>query len=221
MEGNLEKKMHIVFSKATKLDISKFFYNNSEIETVRPYIYLGIKFHAPGSFTEAKRNLNTRGLKAFKFCKAFNGVKPNMKTFFHIFDHAVKPVVLYGSEIRGFMTNYKKLYESSAEDFFFKLCNGSIFEKIHLKACKSFLCINRRSTNLAVVGEAGRYPIMFEIIITMLKYYKQVCSSEAVLLMNAYKKSPVAHEEDKLFWVGCVKTVLKFLDVGLFFSKQS
>ena len=83
LELNLEKSKCIVFSKVTKSDISKFFYNASQIETVRSYIYLGVKFHASGSFTEAKNNLCTRGLKAyFKFCKALSNIKPNVKSYF-------------------------------------------------------------------------------------------------------------------------------------------
>ena len=68
-----------IFSKATKPDTSKLFYNASQIETVRSYIYLGVKFQASGSFNESKNNLYTRGLKAyFKFCKAFSNIKPNI-----------------------------------------------------------------------------------------------------------------------------------------------
>ena len=71
-----------MFSKATKLDSSIFFYNNSEVEKIRSYICLGFQFHASGSFTEAKQNIYNRSLKAcFKFCKAFNDVKPNITTF--------------------------------------------------------------------------------------------------------------------------------------------
>ena len=65
LEVDLEKSKCIVFSKATKPDTTKFFYNASQIETVRSNIYLGVKFHAHNSFTEAKNNLYTRGLKAF------------------------------------------------------------------------------------------------------------------------------------------------------------
>ena len=54
-----------------------------------------------------------------------------------------------------------------------------------------------------MVGETGRYPIMFEIIINMLKYYKRKCSSEDVLLMNAYKQPSVAHEQDKISYRMC------------------
>ena len=69
LEVNLETSKCIVFSKATKPDTSKFFYNASEMETGHSYIYLGVKFPASGSFTEAKNNLYTRGLKAyFKLC---------------------------------------------------------------------------------------------------------------------------------------------------------
>ena len=100
LKVNLEKTKCVVFSKATKIDSSKFFYNNSEVEKIRSYIYLGVKFHASGSFTEAKQNIYNRGLKAyFIFCKAFNDVKTNITTFFHVFDHTVMPVIIYGSEI--------------------------------------------------------------------------------------------------------------------------
>ena len=52
-----------MFSKATKLDVSKFFYNNSEVEKkIRSYIHLGVKFHSSGSFTEAKQNIYNRGI---------------------------------------------------------------------------------------------------------------------------------------------------------------
>ena len=99
--------------------------------------------------------------------------------------HTVKPVILYGSEIWGLIPNYKQLNECSAENYFFKLCNESVFEKIHLKACNSFWGINRRATNLAVVGETGRYPFMFDIVVNMFKYYKILCTScQGMLIKN-------------------------------------
>ena len=63
--------------------------------------------------------------------------------------------------------------DNTAEDFFYKLCSESVFEKLHLKACEIFLGVNRRSTNLAVIGETGRYPLMFDIVFNMLKYLQK------------------------------------------------
>ena len=43
-----------------------------------------------------------RGLKVyFKLKKCFEHHKPKVKTILHVFDHTVKPVLLYGSEIWG------------------------------------------------------------------------------------------------------------------------
>ena len=41
-------------------------------------------------------------LKAFfKIRKCFEHHKPKIKTILHVFDHTVKPVLLYGSEVWG------------------------------------------------------------------------------------------------------------------------
>ena len=43
-----------------------------------------------------------KGLKAFfKVRKCFENCKPKLRTLIHIFDHTIKPVLLYGSEIWG------------------------------------------------------------------------------------------------------------------------
>jgi hypothetical protein len=53
------------------------------------------------SSAEAKEDLYKRGLKAlFNFKKSYNLYKPKIKTLLHIFDHTVKPVLLYGSEVK-------------------------------------------------------------------------------------------------------------------------
>ena len=55
--------------------------------------------HNSGSFTEAKKEPYQKGLKAyFKFLKCFEHHKPKIKTLLHVFDHTIKPVLLYGSE---------------------------------------------------------------------------------------------------------------------------
>ena len=92
-------------------------------------------------------------------------------------------------------------------------------KKIHLKACKNFLGVNRRSTNLAVIRETGRYPFMFDIVFNMLKYYKRLCYSDDILLVNAFRESSVAHQENKLSWIGCVKTISTFFEYRYFFFK--
>ena len=52
-----------------------------------------------------------------------------------------------------------------------------------------FCGINRRAINLAVVGETGRYPFMFDIVVNMFKYYKRLCTSGDILLKMLIKNS--------------------------------
>jgi hypothetical protein len=62
-----------------------------------------VPFVNSGSFTEAKKELYQKGLKAyFKFRKCFEHQKPKLKTLLHVvFDHTIKRILLYGSEIWG------------------------------------------------------------------------------------------------------------------------
>ena len=54
----------------------------------------------PVVFSHAKLDLYKRGLKAFfKLKSIFGNLSPNVNTSLHVFDHAVKPVLLYGYEV--------------------------------------------------------------------------------------------------------------------------
>ena len=67
-----------------------------------------------------------------------------------------------------------------------------------------------------MVGETGRYPLIFDIVFNMLKYYKKLCYSNDILLVNEFRESSVAHEENKLSWIGCIKTISTFLNTDIF-----
>ena len=76
-------------------------------------------FNNNGSFTGAKQELYEKGLKAyFKLWKCFEHHKPKVKTLIHIFDHTIKPILLYGSEIWGLFPS-----NNLSDSLFDKLCN--------------------------------------------------------------------------------------------------
>jgi hypothetical protein len=114
----------MIFNNRGRLKTGVLRFNSSIIENVRSYTYLGITFSVSGAFTEAKpQHLYEKGLKAyFKLIQRFDGHKPNIKTLIHIFDHTVKPVLMYGSEICGYFHGFRL---SSKDNFFIKLCNST------------------------------------------------------------------------------------------------
>ena len=73
-------------------------FNNVEIEDVWSYKYLGILFSLSGTFSYCQNDLYKRGLKK---SKCFGDLHQNVDTVLHLFDHIVKPVLLYGGEIWG------------------------------------------------------------------------------------------------------------------------
>jgi hypothetical protein len=63
-----------------------------------------------GSFTQALLDLTRRGQKAFfKLKNIFNNIPCSAPNVMHIFDHTVKPVLLYASEIVGLLNNNKNV----------------------------------------------------------------------------------------------------------------
>jgi hypothetical protein len=71
-----------------------------------------------GSFTQALLDLTRRGQKAFfKLKNIFNNIPCSAPNSMHIFDHTVKPVLLYASEIVGLFNNNKNVGVNS------KKCN--------------------------------------------------------------------------------------------------
>ena len=102
LQINISKPKSLVFNNTGRTTSHKFYINNIPKENCRNYVYLGVAFSISGSFTEAKNNLYHKGLKAlFKVKKCFQGHSPKIKTILHIFDHTIKPILLYGSEIWG------------------------------------------------------------------------------------------------------------------------
>jgi hypothetical protein len=88
----------------------------------------------------AKNELYKKGLKAFfKLRKDFLGLNPGISTSFNVFNHTIKPILLYGSEIWGiFNVNNSKIKQSN--QILMQLCYKNFTgENLHIKFCKTIL----------------------------------------------------------------------------------
>lgn len=212
LQINTRKTKSVVFNNTGKIDNNIFSINNIPIDRAKGYKYLGVYFSASGSFTETKKDLYDRGLKAFfKFKKCFELYKPNIETLTHLFDHTVKPVLLYGSEIWGaFDANKFK-----SDKHLHNLCKDLRQELVHIKFCKYSLGVGKKATNIAVLGELGRYPLYLEVLFNLLKYYKYILTSGDLFLSEALAVSKSLHSGNKKCWYSCVEHLLKYLDTEM------
>ena len=118
------------------------------------YKYLGVNVSIGNKWGKATSCLAEQGQKALS---ALTGVSYKAGflsyiPYFKIFDSCVLPILLYASEIWGFQS-YKSI------------------ENIQVKACKNFLGVSIHTTNVAVMGECGRYPIHVNTVIRCVKYW--------------------------------------------------
>jgi hypothetical protein len=63
--------------------------------------------------------------------------------------------------------------------------------KLNISMGKYVLGVNKRTTNLAIYGELGRYPLYIDTIISMIKYWVRLCKNthHDPLLREAYEEN--------------------------------
>ena len=169
MTIDTKKTKHLVFNKSGRLKDIKMRFEGNYLESVKKYTYLGINFMASGSFQNAKKELYNKGFKAlFKLRKTFTSDLPKPKTMIHIFNHTIRPILLYGSEIWGI---FPKKKNNNFQSYVDKEIDSLIVEKIHTKFCKFTLKIKSKTSNTASRGELGSLPILFHVYINMIKFW--------------------------------------------------
>ena len=153
-----------------------------EIKEVQIYKYLGILLTSSSTFSYCQNDLYKRGLKAnFKIGKCFGDLHQNVDTVLHLFDQTVKPVLMYGSEIWGTINTASAKVKQDSFSLFNTMYDMPC-EKLHIKFLKCLLAVNRKTTNAAVMGELGRFPIMIGVLCNTVKYCQSFADRASNLL---------------------------------------
>ena len=93
---NTQKTKIMVSNNAGRLSNVQFKLNNTVLECVHRYKYLGLTFCSSGSFMYAQEELYNKASKAyFKLSKDLLSLNPVLHTSMHVFDHTIKPILLY------------------------------------------------------------------------------------------------------------------------------
>ena len=168
LEVNIKKTKVIIFNNSGRLMKETFYLGNDIIECVKQYRYLGLTLENNGKFTEAKKQLYQKSLKAcFKFYRDVKSANPSIKTFLHIFDHCIKPMVLYGCENWSIINVTPKRRNLPLFDIF-KEWNA---EKLNIKFCKYIMGVSKTCTNIGIYSELGRYPLYIDMLKQILMYW--------------------------------------------------
>ena len=161
-------------------------YNDTIVEQVQHYSYLGILISSNGSFRQAEHSMAAKSKKAlFKLQSLLANSNIMPSTCLRLFDQLIKPIAVYGPELWGI--DGIKLKNISQ---FYKSIESFASEKNNLAYSRFILAVHKKSQNTAVRGELARFPLGLDIITSVLAYYKRFeKGSVSSLLTESYELS--------------------------------
>ena len=186
---NYSKSKVLCFSRQGKKLKETFTINGQALESVQTYTYLGLEISSSGKFINAQNNLCAKAIKAtFKLKKLLSDSNLNPDTKLKLFDQLITLICLYGVEVWGpdCLLPLAKKDPWKLEDCYSKfLC-----EKINISYSKFTLGVHKKSTNNAVRGELGRYPLGIDGIAQALCYHERLeMTDKDSLLGEAFRLS--------------------------------
>lgn len=193
MEVNITKTKIIVFRNGGPLrKCEKWYFKGKLVECVSAYKYLGVLVSSRLKWNRATQQLGNQAQKAlhkiYMLEKHCNGI-PH-KVYFDLFDKMITPILLYGSEVWG----------SQVMEY---------IESVHRSFCRRRLGVRNSTSNIAVLGECGRFPLYVTYYKRCLSYWiKLLEMSEHRLPKQCYYMSKTLHEAGRQTWAGDVHNLL-------------
>ena len=136
-----------------------FIYNQSRLEIVDCFKYLGVNFQFNGIFLRWKKDLSEQWVRAlYSIHSKGRALNLSLDIMLDLFDKMICPVLLYASEV----------WEPGS---------NAVIERVHL-ICKYILGLKRSTPNCIVYRELGRYPVDIKIKTSIIAYWSRVVNNQ-------------------------------------------
>ena len=219
IEINELKTQAVIFGEQFLSDDAtpNFSLNGAPLKIVDCYCYLGIILHKSGSVSTAQKDLQTKAMRAFFGLKrSVMRSKLSFSALSTLFDSLIKPILLYGAPILTPISSINKFLIKNLQSGkttsgnLLKTISRSVQEKVHLAFLKWALGVHRKTSNVGVWGETGRYPLVYQSIRLSLNYFKRISNLKPDSLVTAALKE---QKVLKLPWYKSVKPILKIDEI--------
>ncbi|MES9881290.1 MAG: reverse transcriptase family protein [Sedimenticola sp.] len=195
---NINKSKILIFSKGRPAKRSNFFLNDTKLEIVTEYKYLGIFMSQSGSFTNAKKHIANQATKAmYSLLSKVRELNLPVDIQIDLFEKTIKPILLYGSEIWGYG-------------------NNEVIERVQLKYYKYALNLKRSTPSTMIYGELGIFPVQVDILTRMTSFWTKLITPDNIKLsghMYSILFSLYTHGNIDFQWISYLKQI--FIDCGL------
>ena len=183
---------------------AKLVYRDTQLEQMDSFPYLGVLFNS--NFKDNLNRLSNKAQRAMYKLGNYNShISLCASKQLHIFDHTIKPILLYCAEVT-FDSN--PCSKRTFEDF---KCE-SILEKTHKKFLRYMLRLNSKTAIDALYADTGRYPFYIEIIKRMVKYEDKLEKmGPETLLYHAHVENKKLADKGIHTWSYKTKHIIKIL----------
>ena len=209
MSVNTKKTKVVIFQKKTRkstLQKYSFFLNDSQIDIVQDYTYLGSTISSNGSFSNSKLksvDKTRRSIFATKRFLDFSNLP--IRICNRLFDALFSPILLYNSEIWG-------AYDSLN----FEKWEKDPVERLHSQFFKLYLGLNKRAPNVAARNEVGRISLKSLIYRNMLRFWMhlQDLPTESIAKQCLSISNTLALHDNPSFMTSINKIIETFQDIS-------
>lgn len=192
LKVNVSKSKAMVFASRRQNNVL-FMFDNAPLTIVDDFNYLGVTFSRTSSFAKTLQiNAAKANAAMYNILKKGRQLNLSLKCQYDLFEKIVKPILLYGCEVWGFV----------------KL---DILERVHLKFCKLLLNLKQSTPSYMVYGELGAYPLYVSVKARMIGYWSKLIDTEctkfsSILYQLLYHKHTFYSLNSS--WINCMKSIL-------------
>ena len=200
---NTDKTKCMIFNKTGRLIRTHFRFNDTKLETVRSYKYLGFVITPSGEITTGLKDLGDRAMKAFFKIKTSMGTSfdRNIELTLKLLDTIIKPILLHASDFWGCM----------------KIPKINPIQNFHQRTCKQILGVQKQTSNIDVLLELGRVPLHLYAIKSAVKNWERIKSNKVNILVSvSYQKAM----ENNLLWITNIKNLLEQNGMACFYNNM-
>ena len=197
LKVNLKKTQIIIFSTGGyKGKTPSFTFEKKPLKLVKEYKYLGTTITNTGQFRLNEVYLKKKGLRAsYLLTQSIKNTK--ISTAIKLFEKIVEPILTYNCEVS--LASIPKSWDYSK--FVGKMWeHGSEINKVSMNFLRQILGVHKKSSNVALMSETGKHPIILKVYQHIYKYWLRIKDSENPLLKKALETNLADHEKGKNTW---------------------
>ena len=137
----------------------------------------------------------------------------NICTALHVFDHTIKPIILYASEVWAVELASTLPAEGTS---WVKALEKNPISQIELKFYRRLLQVKRHTPILGIRGELGRHPLILTAILNSVKYLHTIRAKPSKkLVKEALAENHSLHSKNKKAWLSQLESITEKMHINI------